>query len=145
MKDEGKRSNRERAKSSGRREGWRVCKQYQLLASQMKTEKRALDLATKRSLVSLQQNYKSKREKMSYLKKKVYFLFIRSKKQLVKLNTNRSTFQYITDCVTGTDFKTDFIQSFISVEYKSRSTNTFSLIKKKKVRYISQNQNHSLE
>lgn len=70
----------ERAKSSRRREDWRVCKQYQLLASQMKIEKRALDLATKRSLVSLQQNYKSKREKMSYLKKKVYFLFIRSKK-----------------------------------------------------------------
>lgn len=118
------------------------CQEQPTLASQTEREKRALDQPTKRSLVSLQQNYTPKMEKMSYLKKKVYFLFIRSKKQLVKLNTNRSTFQYITDCVTGTDFKTDFIQSFISVEYKSRSTNTFFLIKE---RYILQNQIHKNE
>lgn len=98
--------------------------------------KRALDLATKRSLVSLKQNFKSKGEKISYLKKKVYFLFIRSKKQLVKLNTNCSTFQYITDCITGTDFKTDFIQSFISVEYKSKSTNIFQIQKYMLTKFI---------
>lgn len=72
---------------------------------------------------------------MSYLKKKVYFLFIWSKKQLVKLNTNCSAFQYITDCITGTNFKTDFIQSFISVEYKSRSTNVIFTTKERCILY----------
>lgn len=76
MKDQGKSNN---VGELGKREGKSaVCQQYQL-SGQMKTEKRALDLATKMSLV-LKQNCKSKGEIMSYLKEKVYFLFIRSKK-----------------------------------------------------------------
>lgn len=47
---------------------------------QTETGKRALEAATKRSLVSLNQNYQSEGEKMSHLKKKVDFLFIRCEK-----------------------------------------------------------------
>lgn len=66
---------------------------------------------------------------MPYLKEKLYFFFVWSKKQLVELDTDCSAFQNITYCVADAHFKTDLIWSFISTEHKSRNINALLIIK----------------